>query len=162
MVAFACPHCQKRWQIPNSHAGDTWRCISCDRLVSIRITSDGAQAVKASQAEVEAYLDRKAGIPQSPSVFLGIVVPLACVAWGVWFGFIEQDILAGGTLKHAGHFVTGQAALWGGVAMIAMAGCIHAAFFWYPRPAFRDKAIVVGVLALLAFFGATGVALLMS
>jgi hypothetical protein len=162
MIAFACPHCQKRWQIPDSHAGNTWLCIGCDRLVSIRITPDGTQALKASPAEIEAYLSRKAGIPQSPSVFLGIIAPLACVAWGVWFGFVKQDILAGGTLKHAGRFVTGPAAVWGGMAMMAMAATLHAACFWYPRPAFRDRAMVVGVLALLAFFGATGAALLMS
>jgi len=166
MVECICPHCERRQGLLDRHAGREGVCLTCGRVFWLPDlpTQDGAREAGAppptgrplTEAELEAYLDRRAGLPGSSSFLLGVLVPLVLVGFAAWFGFVEQDIHVGGSLRSGpGWFARGPAAIWGGIAGIAAAVTIHAAFFWGPKPRCRLHAVWAAVVGLLLFLAAT-------
>jgi len=102
-----------------------------------------------NQEEMEDFI---IGMKQ-PSWFFGIVVPMVICAWGIWRGLIMQDTYLPGATGHfgaAGHWVTGAAAIWAGLAEIGAAVTLHAGLFWFPMKQHRNKALIFGLAALAA------------
>jgi hypothetical protein len=112
---------------------------------------------KRDAARKETLLDPLAAESKRPSWFLGILIPLIIVGFAVWFGFIKQDIVIGGSVRSGSPAfdARGPAAIWGGVSTIAIALGMHAAYFWARIRRFRTCAQWAVGLAILLFLGAT-------
>jgi len=108
-------------------------------------------------ARKEISLDPLGTEGKRPSWFLGILIPLIIVGFAVWFGFIKQDIVIGGSVRSGSPAfdARGPAAIWGGVSTIAIALGIHAGYFWGRIRRFRTCAQWAVGLAILLFLGAT-------
>lgn len=169
VVSCICPKCNTVQSFPEQYAGtvvEAGRIRDCNRCGKVfvvpRASSSGQEDGSGgaplkgrlpTQEECQAYLDAKAGLDKPPSWFAGIVIPLLIIIGAIWYGFIQQDIyMPGGSRPGSpGLWLTGRAAVWGGVSTICGAAVLHAALFWARIPRFRTAAFWGALAGFVGF-----------
>jgi hypothetical protein len=168
VVSCICPNCNTVQSFPDQYAGTIEAgvirdCIRCGKVFVVpRVSSSGQEDESKgaplrgrlpTQEEREAYVDAKAGLDKSPSWFAGVVIPLLLIIHAIWCGFILQDIyMPGGSRPGSpGLWLTGQAAVWGGLSTICGAAVLHAWLFWARIARFRTAAIWSALAGIVGF-----------
>ena len=157
MTYTECPYCQTQQSFASWFNRQRVHCTKCHRtflLPEPEVDADGlpklTPGIALNQEEME---DSLIGLKQ-PSWFFGVAIPIALCVWAIWRGLIMQDTYLPGATGHfgaEGHWVTGTAAIWAGIAEICAAVTLHVGFFWFPMKQHRKTAIIFGVVSLAAF-----------
>ena len=163
MFRSICPHCGTMISFPEQYAGvaiDGGHIRDCTRCGKLFVAPDTEVGNKSpivarvpNEMECAAYLEARAGLDKPPSWFAGIVIPLLIMIGAIWYGFIQQDIHFswGSRPGSPGEWLTGQAAVWGGVDAICVAAVLHASMFWARIPRFRTAAFWGALAGIVGF-----------